>query len=109
MIWGENGNFKIIVIDNLEDTFIFGSEKTKAFTYLGMQAIQNDDFSLTINQNSYIDCISEISLSNERLKENNGLLCNKEKSSYRRATGQLNWVARSNSSRLIYVNKIKKT
>ena len=108
MIWGENGNFKIIVIDNLEDTFIFGSEKTKAFTYLGMQAIQNDDFSLTINQNSYIDCISEISLSNERLKENNGLLCNKEKSSYRRATGQLNWVARSNSSRLIYVNKIKK-
>ena len=48
---------------------MFGSEETKAFTYLGIQVIQNDDFSLTINQNNYLDCISEIKLSNERLKE----------------------------------------
>ena len=41
---------------------MFGSEETKAFTYLGIQLSQNDDFSLIINQNNYIDCISEIKL-----------------------------------------------
>ena len=51
MIWGGNENFKINVIDNLKNNFMFGSEETKAFTYLGIQLIQNDDFSLTINQN----------------------------------------------------------
>ena len=47
---------------------MFGSKETKAFTYLGIQLIQNDDFHLTINQNNYTYCISEIKLSNERLK-----------------------------------------
>ena len=72
---------------------MFGSEKTKTCTYLGIQLIQNDDFSLTINQNNYIDCISEIKLSNERLKEKNSLLSREEKTAYRSAVGQLNWVA----------------
>ena len=58
---------------------MFGSEAKKAFTYLDIQLIQNDDFSLNINQNSYIDCISEIKLSNERLKEENILLSNEKK------------------------------
>ena len=93
MIWGGNENFKINVIDNLKNTFMFGSEETKAFTYLGIRLIQNDDFSLTINQNNYIDCISEIKLSNERLKEKNSLLSREEKTAYRSAVGQLNWVA----------------
>ena len=38
---------------------MFGSEDTKAFTYLGIQLIQKDGFRLTINQNNYTDCISE--------------------------------------------------
>ena len=87
MIWGSNENFKINVIDNLKNTFMFGSEETKAFTYLGIQLIQNDDFSLTINQNNYINCISEITLSNGRLKEKNSLLSIEEKTSYRSAVG----------------------
>ena len=75
-----------------------------------MQLIQNDDFSLTINQNNYTDCIFEIKLSNERLKENNiatiakqshtqfwnfynnSQMSNEEKTSYRSAVGQLNWI-----------------
>ena len=73
-------------------TLLFGTEETKAFTYLGMQLIQNGDFSLTINQNNYIDCISEIKLSNGRLKEKNSLLFNEEKT-YRSVLGQFNWVA----------------
>ena len=32
MIWGGNENFKINVIDNLKNTFMFGSEEPKAFT-----------------------------------------------------------------------------
>ena len=72
---------------------MFDSEETKAFAYLGIQLIQNNDFSLTINQNNYNDCLSEIKLSNERFKERNSLLPNKEKTSYRSAVGQLNWVA----------------
>ena len=69
---------------------MFGSEETKAFPYLDIQLIQNDDFSLTIYQNNYADCIFEIKLSNERLKENNILMSNEEKTSYRSAVGQLN-------------------
>ena len=30
MVWGGNENFKINVIDNLKNTFMFGSEETKA-------------------------------------------------------------------------------
>ena len=58
---------------------MFGSEAKKSFQYLDIQLIQNDDFSLNIDQNSYIDCISEIKLSNERLKEENILLSNEGK------------------------------
>ena len=58
MIWGGNENFKSNVTNNLKNTFMFGSEETKPFTYLGIQLIQNGDFSSTINQNNYIDCIS---------------------------------------------------
>ena len=36
MIWRGNENFKINVIDNLKNTFMFGSEETKAFIYLGI-------------------------------------------------------------------------
>ena len=72
---------------------MFGLEETKAFTYLGIQLIQNDDFSLLITQNNYIDCSSEIELSNDRLKENNSLLSNEEKTSNRSVVGQLNCVA----------------
>ena len=81
MIWGGNKNFNINVINNIKNTFMFGSEETKAFTYLGIQLIQNEDFSFTINQNNYIDCISEIKLSNERLKEKISLLPNEGKTS----------------------------
>ena len=62
MIWGGNENFKINIMNNLKNTFVFGSMETKAFTHLGIQLIQNDDFSLTINQNNYIGCIPEIKL-----------------------------------------------
>ena len=93
MIWGDNENFKINAIDNLKNTFMFSSEETKAFKHVGIQLKQNDDYSLTINENNYIDCISEIKLSNQRLKEINTLLSNEEKTSYRSAVRQLNWVA----------------
>ena len=42
MIWGGNENFTINVIDNLKNTFMFGLEQRKAFTYQGTQLIQND-------------------------------------------------------------------
>ena len=79
MICLDNENFKINVIDNLKNTFMFGSEEIKAF--LGIHLIQNDDFSVTINQNNYIDCISEIKLLNEMLKQaqkSNKITKNKE-------------------------------
>lgn len=54
---------------------MFDSAETKAFTYLGIPLIQNDDFNLTINQNNYIDCICEIELENERLKKEKIAYC----------------------------------
>ena len=92
MIWGGNENFKLNIIDKLKNIFTFGSEETDAFTYLGIQLSQDEDYSVVINQSSYINGISEIELTKER-KERNSSLTNEEKTLYRSAVGQLNWVA----------------
>ena len=89
MIWGGNENFKINVINNLKNIFTFGSEETKAFTYLGIQLIQNDDFSST----KTIRLIAFLKSNDQKIERKNSLLSNEEKTSYRSAVGHLNRVA----------------
>ena len=65
----------------------------EAFTYIGIGLRQNSDFSVKINQNSYIDSIQAIVLSKERLKDHKSSLTPSDKTLYRSIVGQLKWVA----------------
>ena len=93
MIWGGTAEFKDNVITMLKDKFCLGSENSEAFTYVGIEIIQNEDMSIKINQSSYIESIKPIYLSKERLAQRTETITDEEKSFYRGAIGQLNWVA----------------
>ena len=57
---------------------MFGSEKRDASTYLDIKLTQSIYFSSSINQNSYISCISEIALS-KKMKDKNSALTSEKK------------------------------
>ena len=60
MIWEGNEMFKTNNINKLKHTFQFGCEEIEAFTYIGIELVQDSDFSININQNNYISPITEI-------------------------------------------------
>ena len=80
-------------MDNLKNTFKFGSEETETFVYIGIELAQNSGYSICIEQNNYIASISEISLPKERMPDRNSPLTEAERTQYRSFVGQLNWVA----------------
>ena len=93
MIWGGNQYFKGTIITKLKEIFDFGPEEMEAFRHIGIGLKQNSNFSVKIDQNSYIDSIQEIVLSKERMKDWKSSLTPSEKTLYRSIVGQLNWVA----------------
>ena len=93
MVWGGNQYFKGTIITKLKKIFNFGPEEMEAFRYIGIGLKQNSNFSVKIDQNSYIDSIREIVLSKERMKDWKSSLTPSEKTLYRSIVGQLNWVA----------------
>ena len=92
MICGDE-MFKTNIINKLKHTFQFGCEEIQAFTYIGKELVQDSDFSITINQNNYINSITEIILPIERTKDKTSPLSDEENKSYRSAVSQLIWVA----------------
>ena len=80
MIWGGD-----------EHTFQFGYEEIEAFTYIGIGLVHDSYFSISINQNNYINSVTEIVLSRKRTKDKTSPLDNEEKK-YRSVVSQLNWV-----------------
>ena len=60
MIWGGTDEFKDNVITMLKDKFCLASKSSEAFTYEGIEIIQNEDMSIKINQRSYIESIKEL-------------------------------------------------
>ena len=62
ILWGGTVEFKADVINCLGQTFTTGSKFFQAFTYLGIEIHQNNDKSITINQNNYAKAIQPILL-----------------------------------------------
>ena len=85
--------FENSVIQKLKQIFKFDCEDSEVFTYIGIELQQNDDYSIIISQNSYIDSIKEIILDKERIKQVKDQLTKIERKDYRRAVGQPNWVS----------------
>ena len=63
-IWEGNQYFKETIITKLKEIFNSGSTFS-TFTYIGIGLRQNSNFSVKIDQNSYINSIQEIVLSKE--------------------------------------------
>ena len=71
----------------------FGCEDSEVFTYIDIELQQNDDYSIIISQNSYIDSINEVILDKEQIKQVKDQLTEINRKDYYRAVGQLNWVS----------------
>ena len=80
-------------IENLKKTFQVGTENSVTFQYIGIHLHQDEDKSITINQESYIKTINPIIISNEQKRNSQCLLQRGEVTLLRGAIGRLNWVA----------------
>ena len=77
----------------MKQIFKFGCEDSEVFTYIDIELQQNDDYSIIISQNSYIDSINEVILDKEQIKQVKDQLTEINRKDYYRAVGQLNWVS----------------
>ena len=59
MIWGGDEMFETNIITKLTHTFQFECEEIVAFTYTGIELVQDSDLSISINQNNYINSIKK--------------------------------------------------
>ena len=74
----------------MKQIFKFGCEDSEVFTYIDIELQQNDDYSIIISQNSYIDSINEVILDKEQIKQVKDQLTEINRKDYYRAVGQLN-------------------
>ena len=59
MIWGGDEMFETNIIIKLKHTFQFECEEIVAFTYTGIELVQDSDLGISINQNNYINSIKK--------------------------------------------------
>ena len=81
------------VIVPLKMQFSIRTEAAGAFEYLGLRVTQNDDFSITIDQNEYIETLQELSIDPARKSAKDEPLHKKEKKALRSLVGQIGWVS----------------
>lgn len=68
IIWGGTHYFCNTVIKTIRNTFNIGSESLEAFRYVGLNIIQNTDFSVNLDQTNYTNAINTSVLTNDRMK-----------------------------------------
>ena len=78
------------IVEELKRTFTFSKIQENRFTYCGSQIVVNDVGSIELNQNQYIDSITEII---EIDVQEDRKLTEKEKRLVRRKIGELLWIS----------------
>ena len=91
-IGGGNEKFQQ-VLRKLEAKFAFGSKKTSAFTFTGIDITQHGDHSISMNQSNYIRKITPISIDFQRRTQPNLTLNDKEKGQLRGLVGSLQYAS----------------
>ena len=91
IMYGGSESFSKSVIQPMSKILLFSTEHDGIFEYLGLHLIQNSDFSISVNQNSYTQSIKGISLSDSCHSDDE--LSPEEKECFRSAVGQLTWLA----------------
>ena len=84
-------SWRATAMDSLKTTFSFGPESSEMFTYIGIELKQTKG-TIKISQANYIETIKTITISNERLDERHNPITEQERTLYRTAISQLNWV-----------------
>ncbi|KAK3873855.1 hypothetical protein Pcinc_021147 [Petrolisthes cinctipes] len=92
-LWAGTQEFKQQVINRLSQIFIVGSSETKAFKYVGLNVISNNDGSITLDQFQYASSLKPVTLSRNCAAVKSGELSGSEKSEYRSLIGQFSWIA----------------
>ena len=92
VLYGGTVNFLNEVICNLRKSLLVGSEQSIALEYLGIHVEQKESCKITLNQNSYIDSLKIIEISEKRLKEKLDKVSQEERKMLRSSVGQLNWL-----------------
>ena len=80
IIWAGKPTFTS-VIEKLKIIFRMGKETNEAFTYIGINIKQNDDMSITIDQENYTNSLNLISLTKEQILDPHRKLNEKEATS----------------------------
>ena len=82
-----------LIITKLKTAFQISHEDDDAFSYVGLQVLQEDDCSIIVNQKTYADSVQTITLDSERMKSPHATLSSEETTKLRGALGQLNWLS----------------
>ena len=91
-IYGRNSYFHE-QISKLGKKYPFGSKKSKAFTFTGIELFQHPDNSIELSQTKYVNQIPAIQLSQERRSQENELVTEKERHLLRGLVGSLQYAA----------------
>ena len=93
LLWTGNNHFENTVIQNLRQIFRVGCEQYSAFNYIGIQLHQNEDYTITLSQDTYVKSLPTIPITNERLSQTDSAVTKKERKQLRSTVGKLNWAS----------------
>ena len=93
MIWGGTDKFYYHVIEKLCAIFKIGVTNSRAFKYVGIDVIQNQDNSITISQNNFCNSINPTDIPRDRLANKEDPIRDNERTMLRGVIGQLNLLA----------------
>ena len=91
-IGGGNEKFQQ-VLQKMETKFAFGSKKTSAFTFTGIDVTQHGDYSISLNQSNYVRKINPIPIDFQRKTQPNLSLNDQEKGHLRGLVGSLQYAS----------------
>ena len=93
VLWGGTKQF-VIVVQKLRTVFSIGTEHNKDFKYIGIRLQQDNNGTITIDQNEYIKELETNDLTSDRKCLNQQEPVNdNERSQIRKMIGKLNWLA----------------
>ena len=92
-LWGGSDNFVTNVIEKLRSTFDISHEHESAFKYVGVELMQDENYSIFVTQKKYIENMATVNIDGDRKKNKEGDLTTEEKRTYRGIVGQLLWVS----------------
>ena len=90
-------------LNYIRSKLTIGKEEQDEFEFLGRHVVQHKDFTIEIDQHTYVKAIPKVSVSMERRRKSQELLTPKEVHDYRSLVGQLAWPARESMPQLNFL------